>query len=99
MVNETIFVVVDADRADSAFAEVEDFVTRGRAFTGDGSHLVVAVQMILISPVAEFHTFEQLVSDVRVAGGIEEGGEPVHAGEDAVLNGVRRDVTGPAQNA
>jgi hypothetical protein len=76
--------------ADGAFAEVEDFVTRGWAFAGDGGHVVLAVEMVHVSPVAQFHTLKQLVGDIRGASGIEEGGEPVHAGEDAVLNGVRR---------
>ena len=55
--------------------------------------------MVLVSPVAELHALEQLVGDVRVAGGGEEGGEPVQAGEDAVLHRVRRDMAGPAQDA
>src|SRR6266536_578281 len=88
LVNETELVVVNAHRADRAFAEVEDFVTRGRTFAGDGGRLVVAVQVVLVGPVAELHTLEQLVSDVWVAGGSEEGGKPVHAREDAVLNRV-----------
>ena len=99
LVNEPELVIVNAHRADRAFAEVEDFMAHGRAFAGDGGHLVVAVQMVLVGPVTEFHTFEQLFGDVRVAGGGEEGREPVQAGEDAVLNGVRRDVAGPAQDA
>src|SRR6266536_3387313 len=97
LVNETELVVVNAHSANRAFAEVEDFVARGRTFAGDGGRLVVAVQMVLVSPVAEFHTLEQLVSDVWVAGGSEEGGKPVHAREDAVLNRVRRHMAGPAQ--
>src|SRR5438552_214322 len=96
LINETIFVVVNPYRADRAFAEVEDFVTVRGPFASDGGHLVVAIQMVLVTPVAEFYTLEQLVSDVRVAGGVEEGGKPVQAGEDAVLHGVGRDVAGPA---
>src|SRR5439155_9625602 len=98
LVNETILVVVNANRANGAFAEIEDFVTVRWPLTSDGSHLIVAVQMILVSPVAEFHTLEQLVGDIRVAGRIEEGGEPIQAGEDAVLNRVRRHMAGPAQD-
>ena len=56
LVDEAELVIVHAHRADRAFAEVEDFVTRGRPFAGDGSHLVIAVQMVLVGPVAEFHT-------------------------------------------
>src|SRR5436309_15933027 len=55
--------------------------------------------MVLVSPIAEFYTFEQLVSNVRVAGCREEGRKPVQAGEDAVLHRVRRDMAGPAQNS
>src|SRR5437868_15510180 len=55
--------------------------------------------MVLVSPAAEFHTLEQLIGDVRVAGGIEECWEPVQAGEDAVLHRGRRHMTGPAQEA
>ena len=65
LVNEAILVVVNAHRAEGAFAEIEDFVARGRAFAGDGGHLVVAVQMVLVSPVAKVHALEQLVGDVR----------------------------------
>ena len=39
------------------------------------------------------------LGDVRVAGGGEEGREPVQAGQDAVLHRVRRDVAGPADDA
>ena len=99
LVDEAELVVVNAHRADGAFAEVEDFVTRGRAFAGDAGHLVIAVEMVLVGAVAEFHALEQLVGDVRIAGGGEEGREPIHAGEDAVLHGVRRDVAGPASDA
>ena len=99
LVNETVLVVVNAHRADGAFAEVEDFMARGRALAGDGGHLVVAVQMVLVGLVAELHALEQLVGDVRIAGGVKEGREPVHAGEDAVLHGIRRDMAGPAQDA
>jgi len=96
LVNETILVVVNAHCPDRAFAEVEDFVTVRRTFAGNRWHLVVAVQMVFISPVAELYSLEQLVGDIRVAGRIEEGGKSVQAGEDAVLDGIRRHVTGPA---
>src|SRR5206468_5593015 len=99
LVDETILVVVNAHRADRALAEVEDFVTRGRAFAGNGRRLVITIEMVLVSPVAEFYTLKQLVSDVRVARGCEEGREPVETGEDAVLHGVCRNVSGPAQDA
>src|SRR5436190_21397946 len=55
--------------------------------------------MVIVSAVAQFHTLEQLIGDVRVPSSGEEGGEPVHAGEDSILYGVRWHVAGPAQNA
>src|SRR5258708_23299223 len=55
LVNEPVLVVVNANRADGAFAEVEDLVALGRTFAGDGVRLVVTVQMVLVSPVTEFH--------------------------------------------
>jgi hypothetical protein len=36
LVDETKLIVVNAHRTDCAFAEVEDFVTCGRPFAGDG---------------------------------------------------------------
>src|SRR5437762_2233773 len=99
LVDETILIVVDAHRADCAFAEIEDFVTVRWPFAGDRWHLVVAVQMVFVSPIAEFYTLKQLIGNVRVACGVEEGGEPIHAGKDAVLNGICRDVAEPAQEA
>src|SRR5438034_6083247 len=55
LIDETIFVVVDTNRADRAFAKIKDFMTRGRTLAGDGSHLVVPIQVVLVSPVAELH--------------------------------------------
>src|SRR5206468_10265585 len=98
-VDRTILVVVNAHRADRALAEVEDFVTVRRAFAGNGRRLVITIQMILVSPVAELYAFEQLIGDVRIAGRGEEGWEPIKPREDAVLHRVRRDVAGPARDA
>ena len=36
-----------------AFAEVEDLVARRRALAGDQVHLVVAVEVVLVGPVAD----------------------------------------------
>src|SRR5439155_2841766 len=43
LIDETIFVVVDTNRADRAFAKVEDFVTVRRTLAGDGVHLVIPI--------------------------------------------------------
>src|SRR5207248_3599122 len=50
LVDEAIFVIVDADGADRAFAEIEDLMTGGGAFAADGIQLVVAVQMVFVGP-------------------------------------------------
>src|SRR5208283_5986883 len=91
-------IVVDAYRTDSALAEVEDFVTRGRPFAGDGGHLVIAIQMVLVSPVADRLALQQFLADVRIAGRGHEGRKPVQAGEDAVLHGVSRHMARPAKD-
>ena len=97
LVDEAELVVVNAHRADRAFAEVEDFVTRGRPFAGDGVQLVVAIQMVLVGPVADLLALQQFVGDVRIAGRGHEGRQPVQAGEDAVLHRVRRHMARPAK--
>src|SRR5207248_4058942 len=77
LVDETILIVVNTHCADRAFPEVEDFMTVRRTLACDGVHLVIPIEMVLVSPVAELHTFKQLVSDIRIAGGREERREPV----------------------
>src|SRR5208283_2560542 len=53
LVDEAELVVVDAHRTDRAFSEVEDLMTRRRALAGDCGQLVVAIQMVLVGPVAD----------------------------------------------
>src|SRR5271156_1010978 len=98
LVDEAVFVVVNAHRADCAFAKIEYFVAIGRAFAGKHSGLIVAIQMVFVSPVAELHAFEQLIGDIRVSGHGSERGQPVHAGHDAVLYGTWRDMARPPGN-
>ncbi len=47
-----------------------------RALAGDGRGLAIAVEMVFICRIPEFHALEQLIGDVRIAGG-EEGREPI----------------------
>jgi hypothetical protein len=49
LINETELVVVNPHGADRAFAEVEDFVTGRRTFASNGRHLVVPIQVVLVS--------------------------------------------------
>src|SRR5581483_8215406 len=90
LVDEAELVIVDAYRADRAFAEVEDLVARRWPLAGDSRHLVVAVQMVLVRRVTELYAFQQLLGDVLITRGIEECGVPVQAGEDAVLHRIGR---------
>src|SRR5208283_3212576 len=53
LVDEAELIVVNAHGADRAFTEIENLVTRGRPFSGYGGHLVVAIQMVLVSHVAD----------------------------------------------
>src|SRR5438094_1374906 len=99
LVDETILVVVDTHRAYCAFAKVEDFVTRRRPFAGDGGHLVVAIEVVLVSSVAEFHTLKQLIGYVWVAVVCQQGWEAVQAGEADVLNGICLNGARPSQTA
>ena len=80
-------------------AEVEELVALRRPLARQQVHLVVAVEVVLVGPVAELHALEQLVGDVRVAGGGAQRGEPVEAGEDAVLDRARLDLARPADDA
>src|SRR5260370_8528939 len=95
LADELEFVVVNAHGADGAFAGVEDFVTLGRAFAGDGGRLVVTVKMVLVSAVAEGPTLEQLFSNARFPGRREEGRHPVQASDDSALDPIRRHITTP----
>src|SRR5205823_4390015 len=72
--------------------------TIGGALAGDQVHLVVAIEMVLVGPVADFRTLEQVGGDGRIAGSSEERREPVQAGEEAVLHCVRWHMIVPAQD-
>ena len=69
-----------------------------RALAGDQVHLVVAVQVHLVSPTANLLALEKLVGDVRVASRRDERWEPVQPGYDAILDLARRHLTGPADD-
>ena len=55
---ELVFEIIDTDRAELRFAEVEDLVTRRRTFAGQQVHLVVAVEMVLVGPIADLHALQ-----------------------------------------
>src|ERR1700732_51268 len=68
LIDETVFIVVDSNRAERAFGEIEDLVPVGWAFSGQQACLVVAVEMNLVVAIAELLALLQLGYDVRIAG-------------------------------
>src|SRR5262249_15855612 len=91
--------VVEANGAQRGAAEIEHLVTLRWTLAGEKVRLVVAVEMILVSPIAELHALEQLIGDVGTGGSGHQGGEPVEAGDDSVLDGARLDHARPADHA
>ena len=55
--------------------------------------------MDLVGAVAELLALLQLLDDVRIAGGGDEGREPVEPGDDAVLDLAGRHLARPADDA
>ncbi len=86
LIDHVVFPVVDANRAERAFGEVEDLMPVGRPFAGKHIGLVVAVEMLLVGLVASCNALQQLVLDVRLAGDGGQRRKQVEAGEDAVLD-------------
>src|SRR6476659_8100481 len=72
---------------------------RGRTLAFEQGHLVVTVQMLLVTAVSELHALEELVGYIPIAGSGQESRKPVEAGEDAVLDRARLDVARPARDA
>src|SRR5580704_8725579 len=58
--------VVDADGAELRFTKIENLVTRRRPLAGEQVGLVVAVEMVLVGPVAELHALQKLLNDVWI---------------------------------
>src|SRR3981189_945619 len=98
LVNETKLVVIDAEGAELAFAEVPDLVPVRRPLTGDHVHLIITIQMALEGGVADLFALLQLFADIRVARGSQKSREPVEAGDQAILDLARRHFTGPADH-
>src|SRR5262245_53723458 len=99
LINEAVFVVADAHRAERRLGEVENFVALRRPLAGDEVELVVAVEVNFVSFVAELLALLQILDDVRVAGGGHEGREPVETGHQAVLDFARGNLARPTKDA
>src|SRR5262249_24403678 len=93
------FEGVDGNGAQVRTAEIEQLVALGWTYAGEKIHLVVAIEMVLVGPVAELHALQQLVGDVRVARRRHERGEPIEPGEYSVLDRARLDLARPADDA
>ena len=61
--------------------------------------MVVAVDVVLVGAAVELHALQELLLDVRRAGGGGEGREPVLVRDDAVERRAGREVAGPAHEA
>src|SRR5262245_65875538 len=55
--------------------------------------------MVLVGPVAELDSLQQLIGDVGIAGGCQQGREPIEAREDTILDRAWLDVTWPPDEA
>src|SRR5262249_10646395 len=77
----------------------EQLLALGWTFAGEEIHLVVTVEMVLVGPVAELNAPQQLIGDVRVARRRHQGGQPIEAGEESVLDAAGLDLAWPADDA
>src|SRR5262249_55178848 len=55
--------------------------------------------MVLVTPVAELNTVEQLIGDIRIASGGAQCWKPIETGYDSILNGAWLDMARPARDA
>ena len=91
--------VIDAKGAKVRPAEIEQLVARRRPLAGQEIKLIVAVQVVLVGPVAELDAFEELLGDVWIARRRGKRRQPVEPGEQAVLHRARLDLARPAGDA
>src|SRR5207247_4864070 len=72
LVDKAILVVINANRAERALAEIKNLVSLRRPLARDQIELIVAVEVVLIGAIAKLHALEQLILDVWASGGCEE---------------------------
>ena len=94
-------VVADPHRDDVAVvAEVDDGVSRALLhLAGQVGNHVVAVEMDLVGLVADRAAVEELLGDVRIAGGGEQRRKHVDVRDDAVQHRAGLDLARPAHEA
>src|SRR5262249_1734975 len=94
-----VLEVIDSYGSELRASEIEELVADRGAFALEQRHLIVAVEMILVGPVAELRALEKFFVDVRIARGGDERRIPVEPGEQSVLDRARLDVARPADDA
>jgi hypothetical protein len=77
--------------------KVEEFLALGWPFAQQQVHLVAAVEVVLIGPIAKLDALEQVIGNIGIAGCGDYGGEPVEAGEQAVFDRTRLNLARPAE--
>src|SRR5262249_41756022 len=94
-------VVANPDRHDIAVvAHVHDRVSRALLrLTGQVGNHVVTVEMDVIRLAADRATVEELLGNVRIAGGSQQGRKHVDVRDDAVQDRARFDLAWPAHEA
>src|SRR5271167_2328904 len=73
-------------------------MARGRSCTSQQRHLVISIQVVFVSAVAELHALQELVGDAWISGSGQKRWEPVEPGKDSVLDGAGLYVSGPADD-
>src|SRR5215475_10570748 len=86
LIDEPIFEVIDANRAERRLGEVKDLVTLRRPLAGDQIGLVIAVEVNLVGPVPDLFTFFEFSNNVRIASCRHERREPVETRYYAVFD-------------
>src|SRR5262249_46335699 len=107
LVDEPVFVVIDAHRSQRGLREVENFLAFRWSLSGDEIELVVTVQMNLIGWAAglitlprlrgaKFLALLQFLRYVGVSCRGQESREPVQTGHDSVLDFAGGELGPPA---
>src|SRR5262249_788351 len=86
LIGKPIFEVIETHGAQCTLGEVENFVARRRTLFGSPIRLVVAIEVHFVAAVAQLFTILQLRSNVWVAGGCHESGEPIEPRNNTVFD-------------
>jgi len=81
LIEEAKFELIDPQRAEVWPTKVEQLLALCWTLAREQIHLVVTIEVVLVGAIAELDAFEKLVSNVWIAGGRGQRGEPIEAGE------------------